>query len=126
MISNDAKTFLRNSKIEGVSPDRVFAYKIPGSINPETDNKIIFLFTDVNSSPDRYGSDTFHALSQRIQLQIFYPNNYAEDEEILEIKIHKYLESYGFRMAFSYGRHELPDSSRLESTIQYNREKIIN
>lgn len=139
MLSKDVVNLLSQSGLPGIADNCIiFSGKIPKAFSTPT-NKIIILIQDIQNAPGVHGSDSVLIKSDTIQMQIFYPSTFSEnntevdssvgiknnDVEPFENKIIKFLNNHDIYWSFGSGCLVDPDTNNLYSTFHFNINKTL-
>lgn len=141
MLSKTVSDLLNQSGIQGIKDDcLIFTGKIPKSFEtkPPAD-KIVILIQDIQNLPDKHGSNLIITKSQIVQVQIFYPSVFSEnnteisselnidgnDTETFEDRVLQYLQMNNWDCNFGSGCLVDPSTNRLTSTFHFNYSKFI-
>lgn len=141
MLSKQVSDVLLSSNIPGISEScLVFTGKIPKGLQTALPaNKIVILIQDISNSPDHHGSDFAISKGQTVQLQIFYPSKFSEnnmeiskslniennDVELFENEIIKALNEKDIKWSFGSGCLVDPSTNNLYSTYHFNVSKLL-
>lgn len=139
MLLKDVVDLLSQSGLPGITDDCIiFSGKIPEAFSAPT-NKIIILIQDIQNAPGVHGSDSVLTKSDTIQMQIFYPSAFSEnntevdskvgiknnDIEPFEDEIIKFLNDNDIYWSFGSGCLVDPDTNQLYSTFHFNINKTL-
>ncbi|ALI33049.1 DUF806 family protein [Weissella cibaria] len=121
-LASDVADFLRELKLDWL--DAVYAGSIPQELAADTDSTVA-LVTEVIETPDEWNNNTFSALSQTAQVQIFYATNFGVPMQDVEVFLMKKFMSAGWTIAVSESHNIDPDTKQVFKTLQFERMKDI-
>ena len=139
MLSKDVVDLLSQSGLPGITDYCIiFSGKIPKAF-PAPTNKIVILIQDIQNAPGVHGSDSVLTKSDTIQMQIFYPSTFSEnntevdssvgikdnDVEPFEDEIIKFLNYNNIYWSFGSGCLVDPATNQLYSTFHFNINKTL-
>lgn len=104
----------------GLNVDDIFTDEIPEENLKNDDlNRTQILITEARSTPATWGNGTFYDLDVAIDIQIFYSVDFNEDMTIFEVKLMKFFEKNGWRIADSQPHYpDISSSSEVHQIIK--------
>nr|DAZ69606.1 MAG TPA: tail completion protein [Caudoviricetes sp.] len=125
MAANTLKKLLRESNINGIEPEFIFAHRVPSPYREHVQDKIVILLTDVMTEFEEFGSNQPHSRVNTVQIQFFYPLDYANEPEDIENTVLMYAFKNGWCPGVSLGSVLDPETHSLYSTYQLNQTKAL-
>lgn len=108
----------------GLAIDKIYDNNLPQEAIDSLD-KTVVLVTDAGNSPSGYGNGDFWRLSQEVEVQIWYSQEFGGDPEALEVTLMKAFVHAGWQVAAVRQRTLDPDTQQLMNTFYFSREKNI-
>ncbi|MDN7145267.1 DUF806 family protein [Liquorilactobacillus mali] len=109
--------------LEPLSVDHIYAFLIPQSEDTTAEPVLV-----VSEAPDYdfdYGNNVPIQNGKRIQIEFYYPKDYAEDMEAIESAVEKLLLSKGIYCFSNAGHVITPDSENIINTLKFNYIKEV-
>ena len=121
-LASDVAEVLTKLKMDWL--DAIYVASIPQEKVAETD-KTVALVTEVIETPETWNNNTFSALSQIAQVQIFYATNFGVPMQDVEVFLMKKFMSDGWTIVVSEPHDIDPDTKQVFKTLQFERVKDI-
>lgn len=121
-LASDVADFLQELKLDWL--DIVYVGSIPQEEAADTE-KTVALVTEVIETPETWNNNTFSALSQTAQVQIFYATNFGVPMQDVEVFLMKKFMSAGWTIAVSEPHDIDLDTKQVYKTMQFERMKDI-
>ena len=122
MLAPSVAMLIRDKAADlGLEPGTVFSYSIKKSVNADKLNKIVILITEIDDSPDVQGSNVTITKMGRIQMQIFYPSQFANDTSLVRDQLLSLLERNDWYCYFDGGIERDPATEQLFSTSHFRK-----
>lgn len=102
----------------------IYLTSLPESIKSNTTDTIA-LVSESENRPANWGSDTFHAMSQAVEIQIFYGENFDKNTNDCEIELMQWLETNGWRITNSRPHILDPDTNQVIKVFFVGKNKLI-
>lgn len=102
----------------------IYPVAIPQELQADTAHTII-LVTEVENTPSEFNNNTFSALFQTVQVQIFYAMDFSISTDDVEVFLMKKFASDGWTIAVSEPRDIDPDTKQMFKTLQFSRNKRV-
>lgn len=119
---DDAVKLLLQAKIANI--DEVKGNNLPKELVDNV-NKTVVLITDSADDPTSYGDNDFWALTQEVEVQIWYSQLLESDTETIEIAMMKAFTHQHWQVAAVRQRTLDPDTQQLFNTFYFSRTKNI-
>jgi hypothetical protein len=119
---DDAVALVNTSGLSGI--DAIYGNNLPKEVADSLD-KTVVLVTDAGNSPSGYGNGDFWRLSQEVEVQIWYSQEFGGDPEALEVALMKAFVHAGWQASAVRQRTLDPDTQQLSNTFYFSREKNI-
>ena len=119
---DDAVALLNQANISGV--DAVEGNNLPQELVDSSD-KTVVLVTDAANDPASFGNNDFWALTQEVEIQIWYSQSLDSDPEDIEVAMMKAFVHSNWQVAAVRQRTLDPDSQQLLNTFYFSRTKIL-
>lgn len=119
---DDAVTVFSQASIAGI--DAVEGNNLSQELVDSLD-KTVVLITDSANDPAAYGDNDFWALSQEVEVQIWYSQLLDSDPETIEIAMMKAFTNQYWQVAAVRQRTLDPDTQQLSNTFYFSRTKNI-
>lgn len=117
MIANDIQNLLIDNNLKDNDFDiEYYIYNVPQSVNNA--HKITVLVTEMMRRPSLFGSNIYQRNMEQVQVQIFYPEGYEEDCDLIAGKITNIMEDDKWSIRQSRLSSD-PSTDRLFYTLQY-------
>ncbi|MCT3589315.1 DUF806 family protein [Levilactobacillus brevis] len=108
-------------QLEGVAAANIHTYVIPPT--DMTDDKPVFLITEISNDDAGFGNDSPTRLAQQSQIQIYYPKDYDLSMDDLETTLKQIMRQAGYYCFSGSGREMSPDNQQLMITFKFNHNK---
>lgn len=119
---DDAVALISAASLVGI--DKVYGNNLPQEAIDSLD-KTVVLVTDAGNSPAGFGNDDFWRLSQEVEVQIWYSQEFGNDPEALEVTLMKAFVHAGWQVVAVRQRTLDSDTQQLMNTFYFSREKNI-
>lgn len=90
------------------------------SPNERTTTEPIILVTEMSGGHHTYGNNAPILTKGKIQITIYYPKNYREDMESLELSLKAFLLSKKITCYSDAGHVLTPDNQQITNTLKFN------
>ncbi|WP_334427233.1 MULTISPECIES: DUF806 family protein [unclassified Levilactobacillus] len=122
-LAADVRSVLVESidKLNGVAAANIHTYAIPPT--DKTDDKPVFLITEISNNESRYGNNNPTGLTQQPQIQIYYPKDYVLSMDELEISMKQIMRQAGYLCFSDTGHSMTPDDQQMMVTMKFNHNK---
>lgn len=107
--------------LPGVATANIHTYAIPPI--DKTDDKPVFLITEISNNETGYGNNEPTDLAQQPQIQIYYPKDYALSMDELETSMSKVMRQAGYLCFSDTGHSMTPDDQQMMVTMKFNHNK---
>ncbi|MCS4488378.1 DUF806 family protein [Streptococcus sciuri] len=119
---------VKNLIEEGDFPeiDAIYTVNLPHEMQENTD-KTLVLITEVDTSLDLVGNDTFFGLRNQVEIQLFYRFDLPDDFDMegFELRLYRYLKEKHWAIT-DIREHTLdPDTLQVTAVFYVACEKII-
>lgn len=108
-------------KLNGVAAANIHTYAIPPT--DKTDDKPVFLITEISNNESGYGNNEPTDLAQQPQIQIYYPKDYVLSMDELEVSMKKVMRQDGYLCFSDTGHSMTPDDQQMMVTMKFNHNK---
>lgn len=108
-------------KLDGVAAVNIHTYTIPPT--DKTDDKPVFLITEIANDEAGYGNNNPTNLAQKPQIQIYYPKDYSLSMDSLESNLKGLMRAAGYYCFSDTGHFMSPDDQQMMVTMKFNHNK---
>lgn len=124
-IASDVRSILVESieSLPGVVAANIHTYRIPP--DDWTDDKPVFLITEIVDNEVGYGNNNPTRLAQQVQIQIYYPLQYTADISQLHLQLKSVMREAGYRCYSGTGLFDTPDEQNQMATLKFNHTKEL-
>lgn len=102
----------------------VYYNTLPEDIKADP-SKTIVLLTEVENTPDEWGNDDFNSLSQSVELEIFYGDNFNQNIQDLEIDLMNLYQKAGWKIATSRPHMTDPDTNQVIKVFYFSKKNQL-
>lgn len=122
-LASEIRQVIVNSieKLPNVSSDQIHTFGIKA--NDWTDDKPVFLITEISNNESGYGDNEATYLQQQAQVQIYYSKDYVGDMDDLENQLKQVMRSDRYYCFSDNGHILTPDDGQLMATLKFNHKK---
>lgn len=96
--------------------DAIFVNLFPVEMQGATE-KTVAIITESDEQPTDWGNDTFNSISNELEVEIFYSDDFRFDMQKAEVTLMKDLEKEGYRISNSRSHFVDPDTGQIVKTI---------
>lgn len=104
--------------------NRNYLTYLPENIKRNTTDTVS-LVTEAENRPTDWGGDTFHGMSQAVEIEIFYGENFNQNTNDCEIELMQLLEYKGWRITNSRPHIVDPDTNQIIKVFFVGKNKLI-
>ena len=97
---------------------------LPEDVKRNTSDTVALL-TESENRPTDWGGDTFHAMSQAVEIQIFYGENFDRNTNDCEIQLMQSLQASGWLITNSRPHIVDPDTNQIIKVFFVGKNKLI-
>ncbi|WP_423788426.1 DUF806 family protein [Lactiplantibacillus plantarum] len=109
--------------IPSVNADHVHAFLIPKTEHTQTEP--IIVVSEIDAIPSQFGSNDFDTIRERLQVQIYVPDQYTVSITDMTMRMAKILRIHGYYLFESTGITRIPDTGQELVTLKFNHEKEL-
>lgn len=122
MLASVIKRLLQHHSNDlGIKSNRIYSYSIDPNVRANDTHDLVVLITELDDSPQDYGSNSSIDRQGNIQIQIFIPRNYTKDTSVLRYKVNKILENNDWYCVMDTAIKKDPTVDLLVNTTHYRK-----